>query len=269
MVGEVRSRDQRDPTAAAAPKRKRTRTSASEQGSRHSTLILDGPNAAEEALVHAALEELSQSHQKGQADRAVAQRKADEKARVAAEQAQTLRKDLAVQAETDLCGAKTQALRAILEQVAEARAAGMVVYGMFTQRQVTKCICICICIKIHTTCNSFLVYMYLAWNESSRKVHSYCPYFTCSMLQASSCKQTENTSTLANVGCSSYQSQAYALDMSTHVVPYSCLLLQKAERPQAVFLAFTQPKLRLARLSQTTQCAFVAGDGNSVQKPSA
>lgn len=112
--------------------------------------------------MHTALEELSQSYQTAQADRAGALRKADEKARVAAEQAQTLRKDLAVQAETDLHGAKTQALRAILEQVAEARAAGMLVYGMFTHMQVTKCIYVSVCIKAHTVCNSFLVFTYLA-----------------------------------------------------------------------------------------------------------
>lgn len=131
MVGKVRSRDQRDPvTAAAAPKR--TRTNASGHEARHSASILDGPNAAEEALVHGALEELSQSYQRAQADRAIAQRKADEEARVAAEQAQTLREKLALQAETDLYGAKTQALQAILRQMAEARSAGMMVYGMFT-----------------------------------------------------------------------------------------------------------------------------------------
>lgn len=187
MVGKVRSRDQRD-LAIAAPKR--TRTSASEQRARHSASILDVPNAAEEALVHGALEELSQSYQKAQADRVIAQRKADKKARVAAEQAETLRKDLAVQAETNLYGAKTQALRAVLEQVAEARAAGTLVYGLFTQVQVTTCIWVCI--KAHTISNSSLVYTYLAWKESSRKVHLYCPYISCNTLQASFCKQIGN-----------------------------------------------------------------------------
>lgn len=57
--------------------------------------------------------------------------------------------------------------------------------------------------------------------------------------------------------------------MVAYVVPYSCLLLQKAERPQAVFQAFTQPRWWQARLSQTAQYAFAAGDANSVQKPSA
>lgn len=80
-----------------------------------------------------------QSYKKAQADRAVTQRKANEKARIAAEQARvaaeeakTLRKDLAAQAETDLYGFKTQALWAILEQVAEARAAGVFTCSIWT-----------------------------------------------------------------------------------------------------------------------------------------
>lgn len=135
--GMVRSRDPSDPASKRAPKRERTSAPGDVAPDPASTL--ESPNAAEEALVQRAQEEVSQSYQKAQGDRAVAQRKANEKARIAAEQArvaaaeaQTLRKDMAVQAETDLYGFKSQALRATLEQVAEARAAGVSTCSLWT-----------------------------------------------------------------------------------------------------------------------------------------
>lgn len=136
--GMVRSGDPSDPaTSKRAPKRERT--SAAGEVAPNPASSLESPNAAEEALVHRAQEQVSQSYQKAQADRAAAQRKANEKARTAAEQAcvaaedaKTLRKDLAAQAETDLYGFKTQALQATVEQVAEARAAGVPIYSLWT-----------------------------------------------------------------------------------------------------------------------------------------
>ena len=128
MVGSVRPHDQSDPTAAAS---KRTRASATQVEAFKPASKPETPNAAEDSLIRRTQQELLQSYEKAKTDRAAAQRKANEKARVAAEQArvaaeesQTLRKNTAAQAETDLYSTKTQALRAVLEQVAQARAAG-------------------------------------------------------------------------------------------------------------------------------------------------
>lgn len=88
--------------------RNRARASATQQEASEPASKLESPNAAEEALIRNAQEELSQNYEKAKADRAAALRKANktasaaaEQARVAAEEAQTLRKNMAAQAQID------------------------------------------------------------------------------------------------------------------------------------------------------------------------